>query len=75
MILYTSMPEELIFPAEAKEYSAFSFVECNGVQMQVRQTEGNEFEVVRILSTNPEDYLNEQYSPGQKITMSFSFSP
>lgn len=74
MILYTSMPEELIFPVQSSDYESVSTIEVNGLQMVVRQAEQNQFEIVRILSTNPQHFLDEQYSPGQKISMTFSFS-
>ncbi|MDQ0860069.1 MULTISPECIES: YlzJ-like family protein [Bacillaceae] len=74
MILYTSMPEELIFPVQTADFESVSTIEMNGLQMVVRQTEQNQYEIVRLLSTDPQDFLNEQYSPGQKISMTFSFS-
>jgi YlzJ-like protein len=74
MILYTSMPEELIFPVQNADFESVSTIEMNGLQMVVRQTEQNQYEIVRLLSTDPQDFLNEQYSPGQKISMTFSFS-
>ncbi|QGQ46800.1 YlzJ-like family protein [Metabacillus sediminilitoris] len=72
MIFYTTMPEQLMFPIMDEEYRKQSVVEMNGVQLLVQETTPSQYEVVRILSSDPQHYLDEQYCPGQKITMTFS---
>jgi hypothetical protein len=70
MIYYTMMPEELMFPTVESDYQKQSVIEMNGVQLLVQQSENTQYEIVRLLSSNPQDYLNSALCPGQKITMS-----
>ncbi|PEJ60196.1 ribonuclease [Bacillus sp. AFS002410] len=65
MILYTIMPLESIYPVDQKEYASQQFMEYNGVPMLVDSVGGTAFEIRRIVSTDPEHYM--QYSPGQRI--------
>jgi len=69
MILYTTMPQELIFPTEESVFQKQNIVEINGVSVLVNEERPGEHYIVRILSSNPADYLNDQFSPGQKVTM------
>ncbi|MEH7094588.1 YlzJ-like family protein [Neobacillus vireti] len=68
MILYTMMPSELIFPAEQVEESKQKLITYQGVSMLVEQTDSEHVEVVRILSSDPQHYLNQQLCPGAKIS-------
>ncbi|MGM0873726.1 MAG: YlzJ-like family protein [Bacillota bacterium] len=72
MIFYTLMPEELMFPTLEEDFKKQSVVEMNGVQLLVQTTATSQYEIVRILSSDPRHYLDAQYCPGQKITMSIS---
>ncbi|QFT88926.1 hypothetical protein FIU87_09730 [Bacillus sp. THAF10] len=67
MILYTTMPQELIFPVENSEYDKTRIIDYNGVSLVVQQTEMNTYQIVRNLSTDPSHYLNSNYAPGQTI--------
>ena len=68
MILYTMMPSELIFPSEQAEESKQKFITYQGVSMLVEQTDSDHVQVVRILSSDPQHYLNQQICPGAKIS-------
>ncbi|WP_175638898.1 YlzJ-like family protein [Metabacillus schmidteae] len=74
MIYYTMMPEELMFPTVDRDYEKQSIVELNGVQLLVQQTENAQFEIIRVMSSDPQHYLDSQLCPGQKITMSLSIN-
>ncbi|PMC38493.1 ribonuclease [Bacillus sp. UMB0899] len=74
MIYYTMMPEELMFPSVDRDYEKQSIVELNGVQLLVQQTENAQFEIIRVMSSDPQHYLDSQLCPGQKITMSLSIN-
>ncbi|MBU9722685.1 MULTISPECIES: YlzJ-like family protein [Bacillaceae] len=66
MILYTYQAQELIFPVQDTEYEGVEMVDIPGGQLQVqRQGEDNSYRVVRLLSTDPNLYLDERYQPGQ----------
>ncbi|CAI8804426.1 MULTISPECIES: YlzJ-like family protein [Bacillus] len=66
MILYTIMPEQLVYQADYSQYEQQKIVNVNGVEMIVSEESSQYYSVVRVLSTNPSHYL--QYEPGQKIT-------
>jgi len=68
MILYTMMPHELIFPSEPEVESRQKMITYQGVPLIVEQMDQENFQVIRIMSTNPQDYLNEQICPGMKIS-------
>ena len=70
MILYTMMPEELIFPTAETDFNKQKIVEMNGVSLLVNETSQNQYVILRVLSSDPQHFLDEQYSPGQKVTMS-----
>ncbi|WP_078380845.1 YlzJ-like family protein [Sutcliffiella halmapala] len=70
MILYTTMPQEVIFPVDNSEYEKQRVVSYNGVSFVVMQTEMNSYQIVRNLSTDPAHFLNNEYSPGQTINLS-----
>lgn len=70
MILYTMMPEELIYPTNDYDFQKQKVVEVNGVSVLVNEALPGEHFIVRILSSNPQDYMNAELTPGQKITLS-----
>ncbi|MFC3882515.1 YlzJ-like family protein [Bacillus songklensis] len=71
MILYTMMPQELVFPMDMSIYGKQKVIDINGLSMIVMENDQKQYEVVRLLSTNPQDYLNNRYYPGQIINASF----
>ncbi|CAH0153043.1 MULTISPECIES: YlzJ-like family protein [Priestia] len=69
MILYTMMPQELIFQQSyQQEQSQPKLINHNGIPVIVEENEQKQQQIVRILSTNPQDYLNENYYPGQILS-------
>ncbi|WP_410983389.1 YlzJ-like family protein [Bacillus cereus] len=66
MILYTIMPEQLVYQSDYSQYEQQKIVNVNGVEMVVSEENSQYYSIVRVLSTNPSHYL--QYEPGQKIT-------
>lgn len=42
-------------------------IDYNGVKMEVKVNSLNSGEIIRVISSNPNDYLNDQYQPGTKI--------
>ncbi|WP_453996844.1 YlzJ-like family protein [Bacillus nitroreducens] len=67
MILYTMMPQELIYPQTEMEASNFKYVDVDGVSLAVSQGSNGEYTIERVMSTNPQHYLDGKYAPGQKI--------
>ncbi|MED0660395.1 YlzJ-like family protein [Bacillus smithii] len=66
MILYTPIPKELIFPALQEEFQAVETITWQGIPLMV-QKEEQQMRILRVLSTNPNDYLNQQIVPGQYL--------
>ncbi len=70
MILYTVIPHEDIFLQSEQESNKVMTVAINNVQLVVQQR-NDKWEIVRLLSSDPNDYLNARFQPGQLL----SFKP
>nr|WP_263327959.1 YlzJ-like family protein [Neobacillus sp. Marseille-Q6967] len=68
MILYTMMPQELIFPAELESANQQQLVSYQGVTLLVEQTDQQNVQVVRIMSSDPQHFLDQRICPGSKIS-------
>lgn len=65
MILWTPMQLELVLEGlEDMRHPRYSEISYQGVPMLVEKTQDGRSRVARLLSTNPSDYLNVQYTPG-----------
>ncbi|KEF39935.1 YlzJ-like protein [Schinkia azotoformans MEV2011] len=73
MIMYTTMPHELIFQENLDSYSKQSIINVNGLSLVVEPLSNEECRVVQVLSTNPYDFLNKAYSPGSIIMLKPQF--
>lgn len=61
MVLYTPLAYHDIFP---EEDAAYMYVTYQNRPLTVRQTAQGTYELVRLLSTDPKDYLNDELLPG-----------
>jgi len=61
-MLYTPLAVEDIFPTEEK--AKVKLVQYEGRMVYVSEGESGEIQLERLLSTNPNDYLNQSYNPG-----------
>lgn len=69
MILYTMMPEELIFQQQQEaEATGRKIISRDGVSMEVEPS-GEGFQIVRLLSTDPAHYMDARWLPGSKISL------
>ncbi|NDI33330.1 YlzJ-like family protein [Chengkuizengella sediminis] len=66
MIMYSIVPLDDIFDG-IENNEPNQEIELNGVIMQVQPMNAYQAKVVRLISPNPQDYLNPAYSPGQII--------
>ncbi len=71
MILYTTMPQELVFQTNDTEFNKQMIIEHNGIPMLVERNEENNLRVLQIMSSNPNHYLDERYCPGTILSNSF----
>ncbi|WP_425060923.1 hypothetical protein SCACP_16840 [Sporomusa carbonis] len=68
MILWTIVPEEAIFVNQNQSIAAYEEIEYSGQKVLVEKVSAKEFRVVRLLTTNPSDYLRNDLQPGTIIT-------
>ncbi len=69
MILYTTIPLEHVFPANETEYTNQQTIEINGGLLVVEPISQTEYKVVRLISSDPGHYLNENYCPGTIVQL------
>lgn len=70
MILYTPLCETDVFPNEEDNYSNRQCVTHQGKLLYVEKTKDGSYQLLQLLSTDPQDFLDENYSPGNTLTMS-----
>ncbi|NPV25991.1 MAG: hypothetical protein HPY81_00765 [Firmicutes bacterium] len=66
MILYTALPIELILEGSECERK-FRQIELDGVKLLVEATGEEEGRIVQVLSSDPNDFLNPSFQPGQTV--------
>lgn len=68
MIHYSVLPIEAVMQgSEGLDNADYMEITMNGVPMQVQRVNARQASIVRLLSCNPQDYLNPQYAPGRMI--------
>ncbi|RHW36382.1 ribonuclease [Neobacillus notoginsengisoli] len=67
MILYTMMPEELIYPPVDSLNADRQIIQVDGVPLEAEQ-DGQGYTIVRILSTDPAHFMDSRFMPGSKIS-------
>ncbi|MCA1059109.1 YlzJ-like family protein [Rossellomorea aquimaris] len=66
MILYTVVPNDLVFPTDVNEFSGQMMMDYQGVPLLVQQVE-NKYRIIRVMSSDPAHYMNDQICPGEFI--------
>jgi len=70
MILYTPMQLELVLEGfDTTSYPDYKNIEYQGVPMVVEPYGSGKYRIVRLLSTNPYDYLKPELAPGMVINI------
>ncbi len=68
MIIYSVMPMEMIMRNVDHTDYHYQETEIDGVRMLVEPIpHSTEVKIVRLMSPDPQDYLNPRYMPGQTI--------
>jgi hypothetical protein len=70
LLLYTLMPLETVLEGIDKKYE-YKEIDVDGVTLVVESVGINQGKIVRLLSSDPQDYLNPSFSPGKIITFSY----
>jgi len=66
MILYTAMPLELVLEGMDRTYN-YQEINLDGIKLIIEPMDINHGKIVRLISTNPQDYLNSQLNPGTVV--------
>lgn len=69
MIIYTPMQLELVFAGMEEQQAAPRELVINNSTLLVRDTGPGKAQVIRLISTNPYDYLKPEYMPGAEISL------
>lgn len=68
MILYTQMPLELVLEGfDTTKYPEYKEVVYKGVPMLVEETGFGAKKIIKLLSTQPSDFLKPELLPGSLI--------
>ncbi len=70
MILYTTLPLELVLAGMDEHQPNYHEMEIDGITMIVEMTNMQQGRIVRMISPNPYDYLNPLYAPGEMVSLS-----
>lgn len=70
MLYYTIIPSEDLFSEEDTDKAEPTLLEIshNGLTMLVRPTGHGRGQIQRLISSNPVDYLNPDFQPGNEIS-------
>ena len=68
MILYTMMPQELIYQTDIQDYERVTQINYDGIPLVVEKTDDYNYRVLRVLSTDPKHYLDSRCTPGSMIS-------
>jgi hypothetical protein len=69
MILYTTMPLEQVYPTENEFQESHRMITYQGIPMLVEITDQQSFQIVRVISSDPQHYMNDSCTPGSKISL------
>lgn len=61
MVLYTPLSYHDIYKQEETPYQLISY---NGRTLYAKQNEGGELQLMQLISTNPQDFLQNEFTPG-----------
>ncbi|MDU4959718.1 MAG: YlzJ-like family protein [Sporomusaceae bacterium] len=68
MTLWTIMPEAIVFAPAEPAAGPYDEIEFGGARMLVEKIAADQCRIVRLLSTDPADYLRSELQPGQVLT-------
>lgn len=68
MILYTVVPPEHIYPTDSNEYQKQLMIHYDGIPLLVEQMDEQHFQVIRVMSTDPNHFMDDRCMPGSKIS-------
>lgn len=69
MFLYTTVPIEQIFPSETNNLQYQEIDLGVGKKIIIEKINDSQCKIVRLISTDSNDYLNPQFQPGSIINL------
>lgn len=63
-MLYTPLSETDIFPSNEEEFSKRQCVSYKGRSLHVEQLDDGSYQLLQLLSTDPQDFMDETFAPG-----------
>lgn len=63
-MLYTPLSENDIFPSSETEFSKRKCVSYKGRSLYVEQMNDGSYELLQLLSTDPQDFMDGTFAPG-----------
>lgn len=70
MIIYSTLSMEEIFPDPSTETTNRAYLSINGKQVYAEQLADGSYQLLQLLSTDPQDFLNNDYQPGAYVSLS-----
>ena len=67
MIFYTPLQLEEVFVNPEEEQAERAYVSHGGKMLYVDKFPNGEYMLTQLVSTNPNDYLNDHYRPGSYL--------
>ncbi|WP_164215510.1 YlzJ-like family protein [Virgibacillus sp. YIM 98842] len=68
MILYTPLSQEDIFPTANSSYNNRQFISYEGRSVYAEQMEDGSYQLLQLMSTDPQDFLDEKFTPGSILS-------
>lgn len=68
MILYTPLSQADIFPNNDEDHPKRQCVSYQGRMLYVEEGDDGSYELLQLLSTDPQDFLSAEFSPGNIFT-------
>lgn len=68
MVLWTIVPEEVIFSDYYKAISAYEEINYSGTMLITEILSPGQYRIVRIMSTDPQDFLRPELQPGTVLS-------
>lgn len=66
MVLYTPLSQSDIFPEDSSS-SNRQCITYQGKTLYVEESKDGSYELLQLMSTDPQDFLNTNFSPGMKL--------
>lgn len=65
---YTPLDVHDIYPVDEELLNKRHCVNCNGKRLYVEQKDNGQYEVLQLLSTDPKDFMDAQFLPGNILS-------